>query len=83
MHFLLGDVHFNALLSPPKIPVRPHIWNILSGGHWSAPSISQEYLNCTKVIQVPCQGVDMRLVQLHTKLCIEASSLFRTIIISF
>lgn len=82
MHSLL-DVHLNALLFPPEVPVRSHVWNIPSGEHWSTPFLSQEYLNCVKVIQVPCQGMDMWLVQLHSKLCIEASSFFRTIIISF
>lgn len=59
MHSLSGDVHLNALLPCPEVPVRSHIWNISSGEHLSTPTPSQEYLNCVKVIQVPCQGMDM------------------------
>lgn len=55
-HSLSGDVHLNVLLSPPEVPVRCHTWNIPSGEHWSIPSLSQEFLNCVKAIQVPRNG---------------------------
>jgi len=34
-------------------------------------------------IRIPCQGMDVQLVQLHSRVCAKASSLFRTIITSF